>query len=222
MLTPEGPSRLRPMLFATRASRGFFGCCQSNFLRVFVESHKTDIHVFLKICQAFICADRMVLKFAVSSFLLFFCGALLQSFKIQSRFCDIDGHGHVNNANLIGYLQDARHAAKAPQRLEDVFSFRIVPERCCYHVSGAFSIKPFSSELLLPIQAGFGHVRFYIEFMHMANLDSTLETSVWFTASPAAVFFHMRDQTLGSVGEKTREILLTRKRPAWPCYAFVP
>ena len=28
----------------------------------------------------------------------------------------------------------------------------------------------------------------------MANLDSTLETSVWYTASPAAVFFHMRDQ----------------------------
>eukprot|EP00439_Symbiodinium_sp_Y106_P062229 s3851_g9.t1 len=75
----------------------------------------------------------------------------------KPRFSDIDGHGHVNNANLIGYLQDARHAAKAPERLEDIFSL-------------------------------------YIEFLSMANLDSTLEISVWSVSSPAAVFFHMRDQ----------------------------
>ena len=75
----------------------------------------------------------------------------------KPRFSDIDGHGHVNNANLIGYLQDARHAARAPERLEDIFSL-------------------------------------YIEFLSMANLDSTLEISVWSVPSPSAVFFHMRDQ----------------------------
>ena len=80
----------------------------------------------------------------------------------KPRFSDIDGHGHVNNAILMGYLQDARHAAKShgrpgSQRLEDIHSL-------------------------------------YIEFSSMANLDSTLEISVWFTTSPNAVFFHMRDQ----------------------------
>ena len=42
--------------------------------------------------------------------------------EIQPRFSDLDGHGHVNNAVLLSYLQDARAASKArePRVLEDV------------------------------------------------------------------------------------------------------
>ena len=46
----------------------------------------------------------------------------------QPRFSDLDGHGHVNNAVLLSYLQDARHAwrksceTSVAVRLEDLKS----------------------------------------------------------------------------------------------------
>ncbi|CAK9111606.1 8-amino-7-oxononanoate synthase (AONS) (7-keto-8-amino-pelargonic acid synthase) (7-KAP synthase) (KAPA synthase) (8-amino-7-ketopelargonate synthase) [Durusdinium trenchii] len=44
----------------------------------------------------------------------------------QPRFSDLDGHGHVNNAVLLSYLQDARHAAACASmgssRLDDLRS----------------------------------------------------------------------------------------------------
>lgn len=43
--------------------------------------------------------------------------------EIKPRFSDLDGHGHVNNAVLLSYLQDARAASKAGEArvsLEDV------------------------------------------------------------------------------------------------------
>ncbi|CAJ1445151.1 unnamed protein product [Effrenium voratum] len=47
-------------------------------------------------------------------------------FALKPRFADLDGHGHVNNAVLISYLQDARHGAACArsgakyEKLEDL------------------------------------------------------------------------------------------------------
>eukprot|EP00438_Fugacium_kawagutii_P036648 Skav209274 [mRNA] locus=scaffold1552:289460:291586:+ [translate_table: standard] len=64
-------------------------------------SHGMDAHA-QKCCAASLDIDKWLGEEPPSDAFQYTC---------KPRFSDLDGHGHVNNAILLSYLQDARHAA---------------------------------------------------------------------------------------------------------------
>eukprot|EP00434_Breviolum_minutum_P008756 symbB.v1.2.007717.t1/scaffold479.1/size198797/9 len=83
-------------------------------------AHGMEVHA-PKCCPASLDVDKWLGEEPPSNAFQYTC---------KPRFSDLDGHGHVNNAVLLSYLQDARHAAACGlsgsyAKLEDVESMYV-------------------------------------------------------------------------------------------------
>lgn len=87
----------------------------------------------------------------------------MQEVKIQVRFNDLDGYGHVNNSVYLSYLEIARCTA-----FEDVFSTCM--ERGLWFILASAEIKykkflKFGDEVFVHIKLGeIGGVKFDFEY----------------------------------------------------------